>query len=621
MPQSTSIASVLLAATTAAALLGCAGSGKREGGSPSDTATVTGAGDPGAVEPDASPVEQVGEFGTEQSHELRLNDDPPPLTLELDRADVAALFGDRAGEVQLLDVDATALLRESLERIKNACGSSWQEDNPNPRHDCSSTELGTTFAGPDGTWQTSAEYALVRILTMTPANVVVDGTSSASLRSLADALGIGGGYSQLISDALGIARTAPVVSTAGLAESLRANFVATHPNIGPGGNLVITLEEALSDLATLTARYGPMGAHPGVLDPSFSPSGRVLGDAFSLRAVAASNLRLCDGIDGESGKGFLSVLTDEVGPTFADELEFDFQDPERFGITGLVEDLTVDLRLAIFETGQFVPSCSSAACQANAPGMPVGNASVWAVDPWLFEYNVAAGARNDYIDRTFNGSYLFGLARVSLGQGGTPPGWIAYDVPLNLGNPPADQFVWETVLEVAQVALHQTPFANIAEGEANVAFTLHDVPVGLTGSEVAQKVRPYLEEQGSVLSDLLLGDYEKNNDAVDFYYCRAAGGTPLLFFVDEADMKDGQAYAYQHPGFFRSSTLEGKLSSADIPGLSDTSHEKLKIEEGETTFYFEDEHATIYRARVVRAAGSDELEIHLAPQLTPPRVR
>jgi hypothetical protein len=234
---------------------------------------------------------------------------------------------------------------------------------------------------------------------------------------------------------------------------------------------------------------------------------------------------------------------------------------------------------------------------------------------------VAAGARNDYVDRTFNGNYLFGLARVSLGQGGTPPGWIAYDVPLNLGNPPADQFVWETVLEVAQVALHQTPFASIAEGEANVAFTLDDVPVGLTGSEAAQKVRPYLEEQGSVLSDLLLGDYEKNNDAVDFYFCRAAGGTPFLFFVDEADMKDGEAYAYQHPGFFRSSTLEGKLSSADIPGLSDTSHEKLKIEEGETTFYFEDEHGTIYRARAVRAPGSDDLEIHLARQVTLPRVQ
>ncbi|MEO8179842.1 MAG: hypothetical protein ABI895_13500 [Deltaproteobacteria bacterium] len=568
---------------------------------------------------DSARTEEPDEFGSEQTYELRLNDDPPPvLRLDMNRDEVATLFGERAREVGLVEIDLTALLTESLERIKNACGSLWQADNPDPRHDCSLSELGQTFAGPDGRWQTSAEFALVRILTMTPANVDVTGTSSESLRGLADALGIGGGYSQILSDALGIARTAPVVSTAGLVESLQRHFVASHPNVGAEGKLSISLEDALTNLASLAERYGPKGAHPGVLDPSFIPSGAVLGPDFRMHVEATSNLRLCEGIDSDSGKGFLSVVADESGPTFDDALEFDFEDPDKFAITGLVENLALDLRLRSFEAGQFVPSCLGARCQANAPGMPVGNNSVWAIDPWLIEYNIAAGARNDYLARTFAGNYLLGLARISLGQNGAPAGWVTYDVPLGLGSPPEDQYAWETILEVAQVALHRTPLATIPEGEAAVAFTLYDVPVGLTGTEAAQKVRPYLKAQAGVLSDLLLGDYRKNNDAVDFYYRRAETGVPYLFFVAEAEaeLKDGLTYLYQRrPGFFRTSELQDKLSSAELPGLSDVSHEKLPISDGETTVYFEGDGGIIRRARIVRAAGSDDLEIHLARKL------
>jgi hypothetical protein len=163
--------------------------------------------------------------------------------------------------------------------------------------------------------------------------------------------------------------------------------------------------------------------------------------------------------------------------------------------------------------------------------MPLGSSSVWAVDPWLIEYTVAAAARNDYVERRFNSSYLLGLARVSLGREPAPPGWIAYDVPLNLGSPPEDQYVWETILEVAQVSLHRTPFASIPEGEVDVAFTLYDVPVGLTGTEAAQKVRPYLQAQNSQLSDFLVGGAATNAGSVDFYYCRAQGGAPHLFFA------------------------------------------------------------------------------------------
>jgi hypothetical protein len=598
--------------------LGCSPTGDRgTAGAATEPAGPTTSSDPG----DTTGGEGPDGFGTEQSFELRLNEQPPPpLVLEMDRQEVADLFGDRADEILLVEVDSTTLLTESLEQVKHACGDAWQQDDPEPNHDCSLTPLGQTFVGPDGTWRTSPEYALVRILTMTPANVVVEGTSSESLRSLADALGIGGGYSQILSEALGIPRTAEVVSTAGLVASFQNNFVASHPNVADDAKLAITLADALSDLATMADRYGPAEGHPGVVDASFIPQGQVLGPDFRMRAVAKSNLRLCDGVDGDEGKGFLSVVADQTGPGYDDELEFDFSDPDDFQLFGLVENPTVDLRFQAIEQTGYVPSClGDPPCQANLPGTPVDGASVWALDPWLLEYNVAAAAHADYAARTFYGSYLFGTAKVLMGQDGNPPGWLEYDVPFNLGSPPDPQYVWETILEVAQVALHQTPFATISEGAANVAFTLYDVPVGITGSEAAEAVRPYLQEQASLLSDFLLGDYKKNNDHVDFYFRRGDDGEPYLFFVAASDLKDGEPYQYATPGFFGDPSLseDAKVSGTTLAGLGDTLHEKLHVPSGETVVYYRDDGGLVYRARVVRGDADDTVEIHLAQKIDP----
>lgn len=564
-------------------------------------------------------TEMPGEFGPEESLELRISaDDPPPLVLEMDRGEVTELFGDRASEVLLLELDSTTLLTETLEQVKYACGSAWENDDPDPHHDCSLTALGQTFAGPDGTWQTSAEYALVRILTMTPANTVVTGTSSEDLQELSDTLGIGGGYNQILSDALGIPRTQSIVSTAGLVQTFRDNFVATHPNVGEGGALAITLEDALTDMATMTDRYGPLDGHPGVVDPTFVVHGEVLADDFQMHAVAESNLRLVDGIDGDQGKGFMSVVADRVGPTYDDELEFDFADPERFSLTGLVDSPTVDLRFRTEEVGYFVQSClGEPPCQDNAPGSPVDAASVWALDPWTLEYNVTAGARNDYEDLMFYGSYAVGTAKVLIGQDGNPPGWVEYDIPFGLGNPPEQQYIWETINEVAQVALHSTPFSVIPEGQANVAFTLFDVPCGLSGPAAAEAVRPYLQEQASELSDFILGDYKKNNDHLDVYYTIGDNGDPYLFFVNESDLREGEPYTYARPGFYRTSALEDKVSESVVVGLSDTEHEKLLIPEGETTVYYEDDGGLVYRLRIERTAGDDVLKVGLASKVDP----
>jgi hypothetical protein len=560
------------------------------------------------------------EFGREETFELRLNEGTPPtLTLEMNRDEVAALFGDTADQVLLLELDSAALLTNTLEEIKGACGNAWMLNNSDPQHDCSLTALGQTFAGADGRWETSPEYAMVRVLTMTPANVTVEGTSSAAMAGLADSLGIGGGYGQILSEALGISRTATVVPTHALVTAFREDFVASHPAATDAGNLPFYLSDALSDLATMTDRLGPAGDHPGVIDPSFEVHGEVFGPDFRMRAVAGSNLRLVDGLDADAGKGFISVIVDDIGPSYDDEVEFDFADPEKFALEGIIEDLRVDLRFKIFEHDSFVWSClGSPPCQDNGPDSPVGTGSVWGLAPWSLEYNIVAAARHSYGERTFVGSYAFGAAEVRIGQSPNPPGWIEYDIPFDLGSPPEDQYVWETILEVAQVALHRASFQDFNEGDVDVAFTLRDLPIGITGSQAAEAVRPYLQEQAAQLSDFLLGDYKKNNDHVDVYFRRGEDGQPYLFFVGEAELREGEAYRYARPGFFSSPDLteQSKVSVTEVLDVSDSWHEKLRVTQGETVVYYEDDEGLTWRARIEQdSADATMIRVHMAPRL------
>jgi len=557
-------------------------------------------------------------FGEEQGFELRLNEaTPPPLPLEMDRDEVAELFGDTAKDVLLLEVESTDLLTNTLNTIKNACGTDWQNDSSDPNHDCSQTALGQSFQGPGGDWKTSAEYSMIRILTMTPANVVVAGTSLSRLQGVADFLNIGGGFGQIMADSLGLARTQEFVSTANLVWSLQKNFLATHPAFNGQSKFEITLEDALTDMGTLADRYGPVGGHPGVISPDYPPFGVAFDDDFKMTAVAQTNLLLLDGIDLSDGKEFINTVVDNTGPTFDDPLEFDFTDPEKFSMTGIVDNLQIDLRFAMPEDDTFVETCLESPCKANLPGNPVGN-SVWTREPWTLEYVVAEAAMHQYENRQAHLEYLLGTAEILIGQGGDPGGWVVYDILLNFGSPPDDQYVWESIMEVAQVAQHESPDFSFAEGAADVAFTLQDVEVGLDGSEVEQSVRPYLQDQASELAGFLLGDYKKNNAPVEFYFRRADDGNTYLFFVTADDLQETATYAYDRPGFFSSAGMEDamKVSSTSIPGVGDDSHEKLAISTGETVVYAEDDTGTRYRIRVVADGPDDDaIDVYVAAEL------
>ncbi len=563
------------------------------------------------------------EFGPEQELMLRITDEAPPdLVLEMGRDEVAELFGDVASEIKLLELDSTPLLTNTLEEIKHACGDDWKNDKANPVFNCDLTPLGQTFEGEDGTWQTSAEFSMVRILTMTPANSVVDGTSLDTVAGLSDfLLGLSGGFSALLANSLAIEETEEFLDTAPVVASLRKNLLETHPEVQPGGKIEVYLSDALTDMATLAERLGPVGDHPGVLVPDYPTSGEVFGPDFQMKVVAESNLRVLDGVDLSNGKDFISVIVDVTGPSFDDEAEFDFEDPAKFAMSGLTPNPTLDMRFAIKENPQFIESCTTLVddnCINNAPANPIGSGLVWSLDRWELEYLVADAGRTKYQSLQSEVSYFLLGTVVEVGQNGTPGGWAEFSVPLGIGEPP-DQYVWELVNEVAQHDLHylnggDTP--TFPEGAANVEFTLSDVPVGITGEDAADAVRPYLQGQASDIAGYLLGNYKENSGPVDFYYRRADDGQAYLFWVIPDDLLEGKPYGWQQPGFFADPDLEEKVSSTQIGGVGESAHEKLAITPGETIVYAQDDEQQTYRIRIVAPEGDPtEINVYISERI------
>ncbi len=593
-----------------------------------DDVDGTGSGDAGTGETagdgdgdEAGTDSDGAEFGPESELTLRITDESPPdLVLQMGRDEVAELFGDVAQEIELLELDSTPLLTNSLDAIKFACGDGWQLDNPNPNHDCSQTALGQSFG--DGNWQTSAEFSMVRILTMTPANSVVKGTSLEGVAGISDFLALfTGGFSGMMAESLEIAKTDEFLDTASLVASLKLNLIATHPGVSDDGKITVTLADALADMGTLATRLGPAGDHPGILVPDYPTYGEVFGPDFQMNVTAESNLRVLDGVDLSGGKDFISVVADVTGPSFEDEAEFDFNDPNKFSLTGLTANPTLDLRFAIYEHDEFVPACTSdisEACVSNAPGLPIGDNLVWTLDPWDLEYLTAYAGTLKYATLSSVVTKLL-IDLVKVGKDGNPPGWAEFNVPLGFlfGEPPA-QFVWEMINEVAQHDLHHLDPngpATFAEGDANVEFTLEDIPVGITGEEAANAVRPYLQAQGSDIAGYLLGNYKENSGPVDFYYRRASDGEPYLFWVTPEDLLDGLPYGWDKPGFYADPSLSEKLSSTDT-GVGDSAHEKLRVEPGETVVYAADDEGDLYRIRIFAPEGDlTEITVFIAKQI------
>lgn len=565
---------------------------------------------------------------------LRIDDAmPPTIVLDLDKEKALEVFGESAArQIRLLDVDSTELLGNVLGEIQNACGTGWQANNTAPNHDCALTPLGQSF-GPN--WQTSPEFAMVRLLSMTPANADLSGTSLEDFAALVDQnpQTFAFKFSDVLSESLGIAKTAPFIPMPQLILALQRRLLGTHPEIAnPEGTMSVTMYDALNDLTPLADKFGPIGAapwggpgeHPGVLvpdDATFTTTSDALLPNFKMRVEAESNLRWVSGIDLSSGSGDMYIREDDV------ELTFDFNDPQRLQITGVNDLPTVDMRFQIRELPGIIPSCTDVpACKSNSPSNPVGSGTIWTQKPWLLEPIVAGAGFDTYGNRVFSKCYLMlnpnCLVGVNIGAGSEPPGWSVFINSVAGVEVPAPQFLWELLTEVAQVSLHDPTgdgVADIDEGQAQPIFSLHGLPIGLTGEEIIAQLRPALQGQAAEISDYILGRYWKNNDGLDFYYRRGEpGGVPYLYFVDPTDERPDpgdpntlRPYTYDKPGFFTSPDLSevSRVSQKVIDGVADTAHEKYRLTSGETTLYMQDDEHDVFEVLFFVPEGSDPVEI------------
>ncbi|MCY1062923.1 hypothetical protein [Nannocystis sp. SCPEA4] len=600
---------------------------------------------------------------------LRIDDTPPPpVVLEMDKAKALEIFGETAAkDIKLIDVDSTALLDNVLAQIQGSCGDGWMVNNSDPQADCGLTDLGQTYGAE---WERSPQYRMVALLTMTPANANVRGTSLSDFEQLfvknANLFQVG--FAEVLAGSLfcegsvveqaacannppAELLTRPFIPTELLGATLKRTLLASHPNIANDqGTLPITLYDALMDMQPLSEKLGPVGDHPGLLvpdDADFTTHSDALTPAFKMTATADSNLRRVDGIDASAGAGemFLSLSAAPVA--------FDFNDPAKVKIEGIAAAPTVDMRMAIAELPVKIPACDDglATCGDNKPDSPVGADYVWSQAPWSFEYIVATAAYSAYSERTFDHCYVnFDpcLAQVSIGGGTDPGGWSVFLTDFMSVKVPPPQFLWELLLDVAQLAVHDfecldtkdydndgnkteviacagpndaqaanDPDLEIEEGDMRPVFALKGVPIGFTAEEMIAQIRPTLQSQSDKIADVILGNYWTTNARLDFYYRRAAdGGTPYLFFVGPDDKRPHPddatqlaAYDYAKPGFFADAGLTDKLSSTSIDGVADTDHEKYRLPEGESTIFMQDDAGDTYQLRFTVPPGADPVEI------------
>lgn len=575
---------------------------------------------------DVSDLETVVEVAVTSTFQPEWSDPAPfELRLAAPRDRSVSLVLDKAGmgevipqsvrqSITILNLDPTALMTSTMEAIKNRCGTSWRN-------------AGAPICSPAGWGQ--PERNLWTLLTMTPANVNVVGTSIEGTKGIADDLatfGLLDDFTTILAETLGIAKTAEIVDTATAVSALKDDLMKTHPNANADGTLPVTIEDGFTDMRSLSTKFGPAmrsdGAlHPGFLDPSAPTFSRVLLDTFQMSVRGTSNLTWYDGVDLSRGKEYIAILP---SPS-ADVISFDFTNT--LAVSGLAANPLVDLTFVMNEDPRFLRS-SVRENDEDAPPLP-GLGQAWTARKWLIEYILVDASYRKYRTRTeYENLYEdpllgFDLALITVGKNSNADGtfglriphipnpragWARFWTRLNLGSPPKAQYLWDMIAEISQIRLRD---GGVAEGQGNTRFVLTGLPVGLTGAQIIAQMRPALEAQKSVLAQRLLGDYRGNNGAVDFYL-KGTAGDLYLFFVHASDPLP-RAATYTNPGFYADAALTTKVSSTAALTSGDAVHEKVKLGAART-LYVKDKNGVVYRLEL-DAPGSDRVSMRVSRRL------
>lgn len=506
--------------------------------------------------------------------------DPNLLTLTLNKAGLQSLITEEeANDLDMLYLDMSGLLLEALKAMKdyqlyNVDTSAWGQ----------------------------AEWNMHNILTMSPDSADVSGTSLEEILTLSQNLGIP--VPVVLGDLADISPTDPFLSTEQLAQGVFKNILAPHPGLvtDPADGkkkIPISLGDAFQDLITLGEKLGPKGNHPGILY-SATPT-PVLQPNFAMTVTAKSNLRQYDALDLSGGKTYLFAR--KAGE---DVIEFDFLNPDWFSVQGLADEPEVDLSFLITEDNGFQPAGNSLIGNPEG-GFERGNSPVWSLPTWTFEYLVADMMFQVYHDKFEASGYAktFSYDVGSLEDAAViswDRGWLSISTLGGVGEPPPPQYFWGSVLELAQVRLHD---GGLAEGTADLRLSIQGVRVPLSADDLVAATRPVLEGQKAKMAEIMVGDQSSYTSPAELFLATGADGKSYLYFVGTSDVP-GLVGVHAKPGLFSDAGLTQKVSSTADLGSGDTVHEKVAVEPaGGAIYYAADLDGSVWRLTMQPSSGTD----------------
>ena len=473
-----------------------------------------------------------------------------------------------------------------------------------------------------------------KLLNMTPANTVLDGTSLAPLLGVGKAVGLA--PSLILSDLVDLDPNANIITVPLTTAAVLDDVIATHPNAlwrrGPvtaevpdglypvaKNSMPVSLYDVVTDFADLTKTFGPAygnkaretADHPGFI-ASASPIVAATDD-FAMTVRVNLNALPYKGVDlTTAAVASINSTSSQIAGVF------DFSSDEWMEIKGLVPELTIaEMTMAIHENPVFIPGGT-----AKEPEQQ-GDSDAWKLPKYEFEALIADVARRksaDIPDRCTiyspEGEVEMPLEAVKVctgdngvaDDGNEPSHWttIAVDESVLLDSPPpAPAYFWDILLEVAQIRLHD---GGLGEGEGDIAFTLRDIPAGITTAALEQQIRANIQNNPAALAALAELLNENTDGAADFFYYVPGQDAPAaqrgdwLYFINPDDIANNSSgdavrkYSYDHPGFYNDAALTTKVSSM-VAVDGDTSHEKIKVDPGDV-LYIEDDAGSVFKIEV-----------------------
>ena len=522
-----------------------------------------------------------------RSRSIRLTDarENSVARLELDRFAIEELLDeDTRRNVTLLELDLRPAVIEALSAIQDP----------------------DRYGVDTATWG-AAEWNLWRLLNMTPDTANLRGTSFENMLEIGDAIGLPS--PRLLAEVHGVGVTETFIPLEVLADAALGTLVASHPNIVLAADgtprMPLTLEDSLTDMREVGERFGPVGEHPGFV--TGVTSAVVLESGFRMVIDARSRLTEVDGVELQGGTKQIGFLP---GPGTA--LELDFEDPDAFRVVGIVDEPVMNTRFAVDESPRYYSSGDDRGARPRGAGFFLGNGTVWDTPPWTLEHTVAEAGFRAYhglwADDGYRRSLRYDAGSIEdAASVDWDHGWITVDTPGGIGNPPEPAYIWDTLLEIAQVRLHD---GGLAEGDANVEFGL-TIPVGFTADELIERLRPELARQSETIAADLVGAGVLIEFPADVFYRTGSGGAHVLLFRAPEDAPH-EPYPYSQPGFFADEALRERVSSTEpLAGLDDETHHKVLVGDGDTLFV-EDAAGTTHSLTIL-TSGDNWLELRVAP--------